>query len=43
MNASSKLTFALSGAPPQEQVKDAPLFGASALERGVREQSTHVV
>src|SRR5438046_9539771 len=33
------LTFALSGAPPQEQAKDAPLFGASALERGVRRHS----
>jgi len=34
--AQARPTFALSGAPPQEQAKDAPLFGASALERGVR-------
>src|SRR5258705_13918143 len=33
-----RLTFALSGAPPQKQAKDAPLFGASALERGGRPQ-----
>src|SRR6267378_479191 len=32
-----RLTFALSGAPPQKQTKDAPLFGASALERVVRQ------
>src|SRR6267378_2792661 len=30
------LTFALSGAPAQTQTEDAPLFGASALERVVR-------
>src|SRR2546425_2948187 len=30
------LTFALSGAPRKMWVKDAPLLGASALERGVR-------
>ena|SRR5258706_366725 len=36
-----RLTFALSGAPPQKQAKDAPLFGASALERGVRWHIVH--
>src|SRR2546425_12351405 len=34
----SHLTFALSGAPPRKQTTDAALFGASALERGVRRQ-----
>src|SRR2546430_13092924 len=34
--ASCRLTFALSGAPPQKRAKDTPLFAASALERGVR-------
>jgi len=28
----SRITFALSGVPLQKQAKDAPLFGASALE-----------
>jgi hypothetical protein len=30
------LTFALSGAPREKLAKDAPLVGASALEREVR-------
>src|SRR5690242_146601 len=38
---SSHLTFALSGAPPERKIKDAPLFGASALERVVRHQPLH--
>src|SRR5690349_9989402 len=35
------LTFALSGAPRKAQPKDAPLVGASALERVVRAHSSH--